>query len=555
MTQVKTPMRSPHSLTSIRIAMPVVRLQTAFSLSLALLSIAFLSSNVQACQPYWTAAYKCAQGCGCGGGDTPPSYNRGSSDDDHERRERQRSYDNANDARKAGDAAQDAGDLAKALTHYQAMLRHPDFNTENNRKVVSSLQARIQADDARKAGNAAHDAGDLAKALTYYQVMLRNPDFNNEKNRKYVSDLQAHLDADNARKAGIAAEQVGDLAKALTHYQVMLRSPDFNTENNRKYVSNLQARIQAENERQIRIKKDAELEQRHRPKVESLRMEARSLIYTHPAQALLKLDEALKLLPGDPKTTADRWLVKASLELSSGNYDEALGALMKAEAHSDPGDIVRFKQRITDERTRQGADVQNAFATTRRRLETPGGSIDPGAQLRSIEQSSRDALNSSAEGAKKTASEGFDTPGKNQGDLVYVDKRQQQRPASELDKQIPKGAKDDPEVRQMQAWYWSLNGKKSDAEREVAALREQQKSSNDPILATKIRTLDNDINRLAEDQARATGAVKERVAVIKKRTLDRGLNWDESPAFESTASKANEQALTSVATTLDFVKD
>src|SRR5690349_10143328 len=46
---------------------------------LAMLGIACMPMSVFACQDYWTAAYKCAQGCGCGG--SPP-------DDGGERRAR-----------------------------------------------------------------------------------------------------------------------------------------------------------------------------------------------------------------------------------------------------------------------------------------------------------------------------------------------------------------------------------------------------------------------------------------------------------------------------------
>jgi hypothetical protein len=42
---------------------------------------------------------------------------------------------------------------------------------------------------------------------------------------------------------------------------------------------------------------------------------------------------------------------------------------------------------------------------------------------------------------------------------------------------------------------------------------------------------------LNDDQGQATKVVKERVAVIKKRVLDKGLVWDETPPSETPPSE------------------
>jgi len=124
-----------------------------------------------------------------------------------------------------------------------------------------------------------------------------------------------------------------------------------------------------------------------------------------------------------------------------------------------------------------------------------------------------------------------------------------------LDKQVPAGAKDDPQVQQIQAWYRSLDSQKAEKEQKIAEIRAQQKTSNDPLLATKITTLANDVKRLGEDQALATKTVRERVAVIKKQTLDKGLVWDESPPPAAAKPAASGKGQAPGAAKLDFIQE
>ncbi|MBI1919534.1 MAG: hypothetical protein HYS23_00485 [Geobacter sp.] len=159
-----------------------------------------------------------------------------------------------------------------------------------------------------------------------------------------------------------------------------------------------------------------------------------------------------------------------------------------------------------------------------------GGRVtDPGAQLKKVEHYGRQAKSQGKGASKEIAGEGFDTPGEEQGTLVYPDKNNhRQRPLSALDKQIPDGAKDDQQIKEMQIWYRSLEIQKAEKERKIAEIKKQQKTSKDPLLAKKIATLANDVKRLKDNQGQAMETVKAQVAVIKKRVLDKGLAWNET---------------------------
>ncbi len=164
-----------------------------------------------------------------------------------------------------------------------------------------------------------------------------------------------------------------------------------------------------------------------------------------------------------------------------------------------------------------------------------GGRVtDPGAELLSVEHHSRNAKLQPNDSGREIARQGFDIPGEYRGTLVHPDKHSQQRPLSALDRQIPAGAKEDPQIKQMQAWYHTLEVQKAEKEQKIAEFKEQQKTSKDPSLATNIAALSNDVKRLNDDQGQATKTVKKRVEVIKKQMLDKGLAWDESPLPDPT---------------------
>ncbi|MFN0317947.1 MAG: hypothetical protein ACKVQA_23215 [Burkholderiales bacterium] len=357
--------------------------------------------------------------------------------------------------------------------------------------------------------------------------------------------------ADAAREEADAAYNRGDRQAALAHYQRALALDAGSlSDSGKQRVKDLDHQLKKETAA-------AELERRHRPEVERLRAQAKSIMDQRPADALRMLDAALKLLPEDSYTSGDWWLAKASLGLREGRYNDALEATQNAQNISgDSPEIGRIRAQIADERKRQGSDVQNAFGELRQRI---AAGADAGAQLKTVERHSSEARNEASrnkETARDTARKGFDVEGDPSGNLVYPDKnKRQQVPPSALDKQIPQGAKDDHQIKQMQARYRSLDAQKAEKEQKIAEIKEQQKSSKDPLLEVKIATLNNDVGRLAEDQARATKTVKARVEVVKKEMLNKGLVWDESPAPVETQAAQSSESPASESPTLDFIRD
>lgn len=428
--------------------------------------------------------------------------------------------------------------------------------------IVARYNAKIDESDAALKAGRYREAARLRREA----VSLREPLGENDKSRQALVNAERYeryADADDAAKAGNSAVKAGNHALALEYYRTMIRDPGFDNEANRKVVADLQARVQAEQERIKRETEAADRERRHRPEVERLRAEAKAMMDLRPADALAKLDAALKLLPGDSKTTGDRWLAKASLDLREAKYDEAMQAVQNAQNFAgDSPEIARARTQVADERKRQGANVQNAFGELRQRLAAAANAdttaVDAGAQLKSVERHSSDARSQRKDSDKETARKGFDIPGSDSGNLVYPDKnKHRQLPPSALDRQIPRGAKGDPQVKEMQAWYRSLDARKAEKEQMIAEIKEQQKTAKDPLLETKITTLTNDVKRLADDQGKATATVKERVEVIKKQMLDKGLVWDESPlpAPAQTPEYANSTASQSSPAKLDFIRD
>ena len=188
-----------------------------------------------------------------------------------------------------------------------------------------------------------------------------------------------------------------------------------------------------------------------------------------------------------------------------------------------------------------GTKKSNPTLTPAEAQRREGRGTDPGKQLKSVERHSRDAQSQRNDSDRDLARQGIDIPGTESGSLVYPDKSKlRQPPTSGLDKQIPRGAKDDPEIKQMQAWYRSLDARKAEKENMIAEINERKKTSNDPSLEIKRITLANDLRRLDDDQVKATETVKERVEVIKKQMLDKGLAWDEEPSTDNPSAKIEE---------------
>lgn len=164
-----------------------------------------------------------------------------------------------------------------------------------------------------------------------------------------------------------------------------------------------------------------------------------------------------------------------------------------------------------------------------------GSGTDPGSQLKSVERSSRDAQEQASERkdtARETARMGFDTPGEASGNLVYPDKKQRQIPPTALDKRVPAEAQKDPQVQQSLAWYRRLDAEKAEKEKMIAEIEEKQKTSKDPVLETKIATLNNDVKRVNGDQAKVMETVKKQV---------KNLGFDLVESTEPTTTEASKK--------------
>lgn len=461
----------------------------------------------------------------------------------------------------------------------------PNNNNNDSGGYTGPSQSEIRERQERAERNARYDAiydqylaawerGDFREALKFLREgqKLRDGSVTRRgiaKLEKYLAD-QANIElGDNLNQQANSAQAGGDHKQALKLYKQALATYPNLTSEYRRYVADYEKRVERmEKDSAERLKKEAaaaERERRQRPKVERLRADAMAMLDANPADALAKLDAALKLLPGDTKATGDWWLANASLALLEARYDAAFEALEKSKGYGlDAGEIARWQGRIRDERARQGTEVQNAFADLRQRLAATPVRTEPGAQLKSITQSSNVALSSPVaekdlltpgRADRKMAGDGFDKPGKDQGSLVYPDKNNHRPPPSVLDRQVPSGAKDDPQIQQMQTWYRSLDAQKAEKEQKIAEIKEQQKTRQDPLLATKIATLANDVKRLNEDQGQATKTVKERVEVIKKKVLDMGLAWDESPSPDPTETTESVKEPAPESAKLDFIQN
>jgi len=445
----------------------------------------------------------------------------------------------------------------------------PPSNNNNSGGYTGPSQGELRKKQERAARNARYDAihkqsaaawerGDYREALRLFREKQALRDGPNVREgiawlEKAIADQASNELGDKYNQQANSAQNNGDSKLALKLYKLALATYPNPTSEYRQWVADYEKRVQREaKELDERLKREAEAaerERRHRPKVERLREEATALLDANPAEALAKLDASLKLLPGDTKATMDWWLAQASLALLEARYDAAFEALEKSKGHGlDAGEIARWQGRIKDERARQGAEVQNAFADLRQRLAATPVGTEPGAQLKSVEQHGRQAKAQANDASKRMAGEGFDTLGTDQGTLVYPDKNHHHPPPSALDKQVPPGTEKDPQIAKMQTWYRSLEMQKAEKEQKIAEFKEQQKTSKDPLLATKIATLANDVKRLKEDQGMAT-------KTVKKRVLDMGLAWDEIPSPEpaATAEAVKEPAPESAK--LDFIQN
>jgi len=170
---------------------------------------ASLPALADSCQPYWTAEYKCMQGCGsCGGNPGGESYSGPSRRDieNAERAERNRQVDAIN--QQAVEAWQ-RRDYREALRFYeqQQMVR----DGPNVRAAIAQVKALI----------AWHEA---TTAAEYRRAMVMQPGIFTQENVRYVEELEAkekyererlEREAEDIKVAGKIRAQISKFASSL----------------------------------------------------------------------------------------------------------------------------------------------------------------------------------------------------------------------------------------------------------------------------------------------------------------------------------------------------
>ncbi len=115
-------------------------------------------------------------------------------------------HERAEDALKAGDAANRAGNTALALEHYQRLVREPTGNTEHNHKLIARLQIRLQAEKEEKE--------EKAQAEKEAKAQAERDRLAGERIRKNLADFIASLDT-GAPAPGVLVTQSRTTGDAL----------------------------------------------------------------------------------------------------------------------------------------------------------------------------------------------------------------------------------------------------------------------------------------------------------------------------------------------------
>lgn len=233
--------------------------------------------------------------------------------------------------------------------------------------------------------------------------------------------------------------------------------------------------------------------------------------------------EVLKLDPGDKTAARNINVAHANAAKSREDWLAAENYYKTAIEYAPDDNGLResleyVQAKLESAQARKSAQEITHKATNRliSRLNSEG--IGSGSQLKSAEGHSRDATRLDKEAMSEEARKGFDTAGENRG-TIAVPKISGTMPTL-LDEQVPEGARNDPQVKQMLDWYRQLEGIKAEVTQKIATLKKQQETSKDPLLAVKIESLNNDLKQYTSNQAVATQNAK-------KRSRDLGFGWNE----------------------------
>lgn len=226
---------------------------------------------------------------------------------------------------------------------------------------------------------AAGKRGDAQEALRLARLSLseaKSPKFR-AMMEDWIKSLNTYIAKDDARRSALSTIESGNAAFQRKDYRetvalyrrALAIDPGIFSTESRNFLSDLEAYVKREDDSLAAAKVREANEARQRPAVTKLVAEARALIEEHPADALAKLDAALKLLPGDSETVKAWWWATAVLNLQQQKFEDAAKAIQTAGENSlDPALVTRWQERISAERQRQGGTVQAAYADLQLRL-------------------------------------------------------------------------------------------------------------------------------------------------------------------------------------------
>lgn len=412
-------------------------------------------ASADPCQDYWTAAYKCAQGCGpCGGAVRDNGAERRRQQADAAWREL---VDRVNDlARQAAEAwnRDDFREAARLYREQQAVFDGPEV--QDAIRQADEMAARTDAYEAIQRGDAARARGDFDRAVALYRQAMRVPDYDTAEMREDVANLE-YLFVEGRRLDLVTRER---------------------------------------EERKIR----------NRPEAENLHHEGVKLLESGDLDAAFaKLAEASALAPNDGVIRSHWFLARANIGLRDGAKADKVIADLESALALDPENQVA---QVALDHARSQRDKKPARPA---KIVRKAGAPDAGKDLKSVEMHSQRAKASNGAGSGK----GFDTPGENAGTLVHPDRSKSAVPV--FASTIPAAGKEDPQVQQSLAYYQKLEAVKEDTARKIAAIEEAQKKSpgDAAVVSAQIGTLTNQMNDATKEQAQAKKAVGARLKSLK----------------------------------------
>lgn len=465
-------------------------------------------------------------GGGCTGDDCPETLGEVFFGVDKEKRRAEKA---ARQANKAGVAAYERGDYDAALRNFEEAAK---LNSDEEIYVKNVALACVRkADEAlsRK------DYREAARLVRRSLDLDDDPDVRRSLPR--IEALARYAEAETLWEQGNEEEALALFKKAAAH-------PAIGNAKMLAWIKDQEARL----ERQQRTAADERARNakraRNLSKANRLNDEAVTLLQTGDVDAALKqLTAARELVSDDPRINANWYVAKANIAHRNGQLDAVISNLEQA-VQLDPSNAEARTalEKARSERDRAGEKIRQASATTLERLRNASSgrlASNAGEQLGRAERHSGDASELGREPGADEAQAGFDrAPTKTGATLVYPGVS---GGSPSLASTIPAAGRNNPVVKKMVAWYDSLEAQKAEIDGKIEAIKEQQKTSKDPMLAVKIESLTNAKRRHSDDQEKAK-------AKIAAQLKDLSIKWVEADKTDTGASQKQ-------AKQLEFIQD